>query len=89
MGRKRAVDPTLESILGAGKDSEASDALIRIVDRPDPRPVRWPRHLGERLRVWPRASPAGIRPESVVRVAKRAYGTAHANGSDLGCPGAG
>lgn len=32
--------PTLESILGAGKDKEASDALIRIVDRPDP---RWPR----------------------------------------------
>jgi hypothetical protein len=31
--------PTLESILGAGKDKEASDALIRIVDRPDPRPV--------------------------------------------------
>lgn len=31
--------PTLESILGAGKDSEASEAIIRIVDRPDPRPV--------------------------------------------------
>ena len=28
--------PTLESILGAGKGSEASDAIIRIVDRPDP-----------------------------------------------------
>ena len=26
-------------ILGEGKDSEASDAIIRIVDRPDPRPV--------------------------------------------------
>jgi Protein of unknown function (DUF1593) len=29
----------LEEILGAGKDSEASDAIIRVVDRPDPRPV--------------------------------------------------
>ena len=26
-------------ILGEGKDSEASDAIIRLVDRPDPRPV--------------------------------------------------
>ncbi len=34
-----AKTPTLESILGAGKDSEASDAIIRVVDRPDPRPV--------------------------------------------------
>lgn len=31
--------PTLESILGDGKDSEASDAIIRVVDRPDPRPI--------------------------------------------------
>lgn len=30
---------TLEKILGEGKDTEASDAIIRIVDRPDPRPV--------------------------------------------------
>ena len=29
----------LDKILGEGKDSEASDAIIRIVDRPDPRPV--------------------------------------------------
>ncbi len=29
----------LDQILGAGKDTEASDAIIRIVDRPDPRPV--------------------------------------------------
>jgi hypothetical protein len=31
--------PALDSILGEGKDSEASDAIIRVVDRPDPRPV--------------------------------------------------
>jgi hypothetical protein len=29
----------LEEILGAGKDSEASDAIVKVVDRPDPRPV--------------------------------------------------
>jgi hypothetical protein len=29
----------LDKILGEGKDSEASDAIIRVVDRPDPRPV--------------------------------------------------
>jgi hypothetical protein len=29
----------LDEILGAGKDSEASDAIIKVVDRPDPRPV--------------------------------------------------
>jgi hypothetical protein len=29
----------LEKILGDGKDSEASDAIIRVVDRPDSRPV--------------------------------------------------
>jgi hypothetical protein len=29
----------LEDIFGDGKDSEASEAIIRIVDRPDPRPV--------------------------------------------------
>lgn len=33
------VAKPLGQILGEGKDSEASDALIRIVDRPDPRPV--------------------------------------------------
>jgi hypothetical protein len=30
---------TLDRILGEGKDTEASDAIIAIVDRPDPRPV--------------------------------------------------
>lgn len=29
----------LDDILGEGKDSEASDAIIRVVDRDDPRPV--------------------------------------------------
>ena len=29
----------LEEILGEGKDSEASDAIIRVLDRPDSRPV--------------------------------------------------
>jgi hypothetical protein len=29
----------LDQILGEGRDSEASDAIIRVVDRPDPRPV--------------------------------------------------
>lgn len=29
----------LDQILGEGRDSEASEAVIRIVDRPDPRPV--------------------------------------------------
>jgi hypothetical protein len=29
----------VEEIIGEGKDSEGSDAIIRIVDRPDPRPV--------------------------------------------------
>jgi hypothetical protein len=29
----------LDSILGEGKDSEASDQIIKVVDRPDPRPV--------------------------------------------------
>jgi hypothetical protein len=29
----------LDDILGDGKDSEASDAIIGVVDRPDPRPV--------------------------------------------------
>lgn len=29
----------LNDILGDGKDSEASEAIIRVVDRPDPRPV--------------------------------------------------
>ena len=29
----------LDQILGDGKDSEASNAIITVVDRPDPRPV--------------------------------------------------
>ena len=29
----------VEEVVGEGKDSEASEAIIRIVDRPDPRPV--------------------------------------------------
>ena len=29
----------LDAILGEGKDTEASDAIVRSVDRPDPRPV--------------------------------------------------
>lgn len=29
----------IDEILGEGKDSEATEAIIRIVDRPDPRPV--------------------------------------------------
>ncbi len=29
----------LDNILGPGKDSEASDAILNVVDRPDPRPV--------------------------------------------------
>lgn len=29
----------LDELLGEGKDSEASDAIIRVVDSPDPRPV--------------------------------------------------
>lgn len=34
-----ATAKPLDAILGDGKDSEASDAIIRVVDRPDPRPV--------------------------------------------------
>jgi hypothetical protein len=34
-----ATEKPLNEILGEGKDSEASDAIIRVVDRPDPRPV--------------------------------------------------
>ncbi|MFC1959660.1 DUF1593 domain-containing protein [Chloroflexota bacterium] len=29
----------LDSLLGEGKDTEASEAIIRVVDKPDPRPV--------------------------------------------------
>ena len=33
------ISKPLDLILGEGKDSEASDAIIRVVNRPDPRPV--------------------------------------------------
>ena len=29
----------LDELIGAGKDTEASEAIIRVVDKPDPRPV--------------------------------------------------
>ncbi|HET6387469.1 MAG TPA: DUF1593 domain-containing protein [Armatimonadota bacterium] len=38
-GRSGAYGKPASEILGEGKDSEASDAIIRVVDRPDPRPV--------------------------------------------------
>ena len=38
-GRSGTYGKPAEEILGEGKDSEASDAIIKLVDRPDPRPV--------------------------------------------------
>jgi hypothetical protein len=38
-GRDGTWAQSAEKVLGEGKDSEASDAIIKIVDRPDPRPV--------------------------------------------------
>lgn len=38
-GRHNTYGRPAEKILGKGEDSEASDAIIRVVDRPDPRPV--------------------------------------------------
>jgi hypothetical protein len=38
-GLDKAWGKPADEILGEGKDSEASDAIIRIVDKPDPRPV--------------------------------------------------
>jgi len=38
-GRDGTWGQSTDKILGEGKDSEASEAIIRIVDRPDPRPV--------------------------------------------------
>lgn len=38
-GMDNAWGRSAEEILGEGRDSEASDAIIRVVDRPDPRPV--------------------------------------------------
>jgi hypothetical protein len=38
-GRDNTWGKPASEIIGEGRDSEASNALIRIVDRPDPRPV--------------------------------------------------
>jgi len=38
-GRDGAWGKPVDTILGEGKDTEASDAIIRVVDKPDPRPV--------------------------------------------------
>ena len=38
-GRSGTYGKPAEEILGEGKDSEASEAIIKLVDRPDPRPV--------------------------------------------------
>lgn len=38
-GRTGTYGKPVDEIVGEGKDSEASAAIIRIVDRPDPRPV--------------------------------------------------
>ena len=38
-GRSGTYGKPAEEIVGEGKDSEASEAIIRLVDRPDPRPV--------------------------------------------------
>jgi len=38
-GQDNTWGKSADKIIGKGKDSKASDAIIRIVDRPDPRPV--------------------------------------------------
>lgn len=38
-GRSGTWGGTVDNNIGAGKDSQASDSIIRIVDKPDPRPV--------------------------------------------------
>jgi hypothetical protein len=38
-GRSGTWGEPAEAVIGEGKDSEASEAIIRVVDRPDPRPV--------------------------------------------------
>jgi hypothetical protein len=38
-GRDTTWGKPVEEIIGEGKDTEASEAIIRVVDRPDPRPV--------------------------------------------------
>lgn len=38
-GRSGSWGKPVEEILGEGKDSDASEAILRIVDKPDPRPV--------------------------------------------------
>jgi hypothetical protein len=55
-----------EKILGAGKDTEASEAIIKVVDKPDPRPV-WvcvwggPRELAQAIwKVQQTRSPAEV-----------------------------
>ena len=57
----------LDQILGAGKDSEASEAIIQVVDRSDPRPV-WlcvwggSREVAQAIwKVRVTRSPAGVR----------------------------
>lgn len=38
-GRDDSWGKDADKIIGEGKDSEASDSIIKVVDRPDPRPV--------------------------------------------------
>jgi hypothetical protein len=38
-GRSGTWGKPVDDVIGEGKDSEASEAIIRIVDRPDPRPI--------------------------------------------------
>jgi hypothetical protein len=38
-GRDNTWGKTADNVIGEGRDSEASDAIIKVVDRPDPRPV--------------------------------------------------
>ena len=38
-GRSGTYGKPADQIIGEGKDSEASDAIIELVDRPDPRPI--------------------------------------------------
>ena len=38
-GRDNTWDKPVKEVIGEGKDSEASEAIIKVVDQPDPRPV--------------------------------------------------
>jgi hypothetical protein len=38
-GRDNTWDKPVKEIIGEGRDSEASEAIIKVVDQPDPRPV--------------------------------------------------